>query len=430
MQLKAPTPDPKVYHGTLGRIVRLLEPSSEGDPIGILGSLMTGVSAFLGPRPRVWITDLEDHPVLIFCLLIGRSNTGKKGTATNSAKAALDILNAAWFKTNTIRDLTSGPGLIAEVRDATEEAEEGGELISAAPYIGHESRWVFSSEYGKVMANSAAIGSLAATIRQAWDGDDLSSKVKKDPLVATRPHIAILAHITPKEFRDRFSEGELGGGTYNRFQIFNVTQSKDLPRGGRGLLDREKLEREVGKLRENLLKARKDMIIYRTAEADDYWADVLYVKAGADIEDDSEMMEEFTARRRPYTLRLAALYALADGRKEIGVKDLEAANAICEYTLASIEYVVSTQGIGQQVSTSGNSKASLLGATLRTLGKVNQGLTLMQIRERLGPNTPSAEIKALLESLGASQKKGHKEGAGRPATIYYLPDAVNGDGAL
>ena len=47
-----PAPDPVVFNNTLGRVVRKLDPTTEADPIGVLGSLAAAVSVAIGPEVR------------------------------------------------------------------------------------------------------------------------------------------------------------------------------------------------------------------------------------------------------------------------------------------------------------------------------------------------------------------------------------------
>lgn len=63
-------------------------------------------------------------------------------------------------------------------------------------------------------------------------------------------HIGIIAHITPKEFRQKVSASDLAGGTYNRFLPLLVARSKFLPYGCG--IDPDTLDKMAVSLRDRL----------------------------------------------------------------------------------------------------------------------------------------------------------------------------------
>src|SRR5262249_42065861 len=46
---------------------------------------------------------------------------------------------------------------------------------------------------------SASRGSLTGVLRQAWDGSNLGTLNKADPVTAQEPHVAVLGHVTRTE---------------------------------------------------------------------------------------------------------------------------------------------------------------------------------------------------------------------------------------
>ena len=75
-----------------------------------------------------------------------------------------------------------------------------------------------------------------------------------------------------------------------------------------------------------------------TGEADKLWCGDYTTNSPADIED--EAWAEFTTRAAAYCQRIAALYAVLDGRTDMSKDDLAAAAALVRYSLASARYVL------------------------------------------------------------------------------------------
>ena len=72
----APVLAPAAYTGTVGAIVRAIEPHTEAQPAGILVSLLVAVGAQLGRGPHQLI-DGTRHGTNLYALLVGPSMDGR-----------------------------------------------------------------------------------------------------------------------------------------------------------------------------------------------------------------------------------------------------------------------------------------------------------------------------------------------------------------
>lgn len=395
---KAPVPVPGIgmYHGILGEITLAAAPTTEGDPVGILVSLLTGISADIGPcsatNPRPYVRIGNDrHPLLVWGFLLGRTSTGRKGSATGTAELFLTRACPSYF-TYVTSGLSSGEGLIERVRD-----DEGGD---------DKRLLVIETEFGSVMARMKREGStLAATLRQAWDGASLSVMNRKR-YTATWPHIAVLAHITPREFRMRLAESDMAGGTYNRFLPVYVERSQRLPRPeGVDEATADQLAAGLG----NKLAAAYGTYgeIGMTSEADKLWCSELYDEFTPDAED--EAWAEFTTRAAAYCQRIAALYAVLDGRQDMSKGDLAAAGALVRYSLASARYVLD-----------GLHRDPRMDRLIRAIDAAAAGLTRTEISALFGRNLPKTVLDELLADLldGGGYEVARIETGGRPTEAY------------
>lgn len=393
-----PVPGGAMYAGILGDITLAAAPTTEADPVGILVSLLTGVSADIGPahtsaRPYVRIGN-DIHPLLIWGFLFGRTSTGRKGSATNTAELFLARACPSYASYAT-SGLSSGEGLIERVRDG-DDKNEG---------VTDKRLLVVETEFGSVMARMKREGStLAAALRQAWDGGHLSVMNRKR-YTATRPHITVLAHITPREFRMRLAESDMAGGTYNRFLPVYVERSRRLPRPEGA--DDDTVARLADDLSVRLAGAYgAGGEIGMTGEADKLWCGELYDEFTPDAED--EAWAEFTTRAAAYCQRIAALYAVLDGRRDMGKDDLAAAGALVRYSLASARYVLD-----------GLHRDPRMDRLIRAIEGTPAGLTRTEISALFGRNLPKAVLDELLADLlgGGGYEVIRVETGGRPVEV-------------
>jgi hypothetical protein len=321
-----PVCDPGMFRGVLGEIVDTADPGTEADKVGVYGSLLTEVSALIGGMPYVQIGNVR-HPLLVWTLLIGRTSTGRKGEATGTATR---VVRGAKDEVHDITEggLSSGEGLIERIRDPEDEEDQGGTMDKRL--------LVVETEMATVMAACSREGTkLPGILRQAWDGDRLTILNRKR-IVATSSHVAIIGHITPREFRARLKESDMAGGTWNRYLPLYVERRKLLPLPV-GLDDAELagLSKELG---EAIDLARRRNSIALDDGAKDLWRSQLYREFTEFAEDTAAA--DFVQRAAPYCRRIAALYAALDGRDQADADDLSAAAHLIRYSVASARFVL------------------------------------------------------------------------------------------
>lgn len=333
-----PVADTAMYHGLLGEIVTAADPTTEADPAGVLASLLSGCGVAIGPGPFVQIGNTR-HPLLVWPLLFGRTGSGRKGEAGETADVFLregdqmvpgqPLIGGGPVARAT--GLSSGEGLIERIRDPDPDNEKdtGGT---------HDKRlFVTEPEFASVMARAKREGStLGYVLREAWTGKPLTV-LNRRSLGTSLSHVGIVGHITPKEFRLRLAEAEMAGGTFNRFLPVYVERSKKLPiPTGAGQLI---VARLGGRLRDAIADARQMGAVGLDDDATALWSDELYDEL-SEADDEDAAWTEFARRAAPYCRRIAALFAVLDGRSEVGKADLVAAAAVVRYAIDTARYVL------------------------------------------------------------------------------------------
>ena len=313
-----------MFYGLLGEISIAAQEGSEADPAGVHAALLSLSGALAGTSPHVRIGNTR-HPLLIWPLLIGRTNSGRKGEATSTA---MRIGDNADRDLELIRagGLSSGEGLIERIRDSDGPEDKGG--------TGDKRLLVVEPEMGRAMAASARDGStLPGILRDAWEGRPLAVMNKK-AISACESHIAVIGNVTPAEFRAKVRASDMAGGTWNRYLPIYVERRRLIadPQG----FSPEDLDFYGGKLRDAIRSARERRSISLSPDAHELWVDSIYPEF-AEFDEDTRAAE-FVQRAAPYIRRIAALYAALDGRWLVSVADLDAAAMLVRYSIASAEF--------------------------------------------------------------------------------------------
>jgi hypothetical protein len=315
-----PTLDPAALHGIAGKVVRTLDPHTEADQAGVLLTFLAAVGNIVGPGPHA-LADAAPHPARLFVVLVGETSRARKGSAWAQVRRVLGQIAPLWAAGCILPGLASGEALIAEVRDGTGDDDQG---------AADKRRLIIEPEFARLLAVASREGAtLSAVLREAWDGNALKNRTKRDPLTATGAHVSVVGHITREELLRRLSDTEAANGFANRFLLALVKRSKKLPEGGS--LDPAALDQLAREVDAAIGRALPLRAMTRSPAARELWA-----KAYEDFGDGpGGLAGAVTARPEAQTLRLSVAYAMLDGSATIEVEHLQAALAVWHYCEAS-----------------------------------------------------------------------------------------------
>jgi hypothetical protein len=327
----------EAYIGLIGDVVKEILPTTEASREGLFASAKAAFGAYVGRGPHARASGPR-HGANDFDVLIGPTAIGAKGTAYSNLGYLMQGdtdnpdnfqgIDRAWWEMNKLSGIGSGEGLIKAVRDPAYNAQ--GEVSDEGAFS--KSKLVNEEELAgvyKVMERPTNI--LSPIMRLAWSGDTLQQVVKNHPMKATNPHISVLGHIVPEEFRSLMSELSTANGFGNRFLHYFSIRSKDLPSGG-GLPD---WERHATDIKRKLQRASEPWEYKRNGEAEALWTSV-YSDLTATTEG---LLGNMTARNRAHALRLQVLYAALDGAKEITTEHVLGSIAVVQYNERTLKFI-------------------------------------------------------------------------------------------
>lgn len=320
-------PDDKAFIGLPGRIVHLIEPESEADPVALLLQALISFGNAIG-RTAHYRVGADRHFANLFTVLVGATSKARKGVSWSAIRDLFARADPTWADQCVQSGLSTGEGLVWAVRDPIEQGKVLDEGVEEKRLLAIEQEF---AQPLKLMARENNI--LSTILRQAWDTGTLRTITKTKPAQATGAHISVVGHITKEELRRYLTETEQGNGFGNRILWSCVRRSKFLPDGG------QLNEVAVIKLAEQLKKAldfaRKVGLVKRDNEAREMWHEI--------YRDLSEgrlgLLGALTNRAEAQVTRLSMVYALMGRSAVVRREHLEAALALWNYVEASARFI-------------------------------------------------------------------------------------------
>jgi hypothetical protein len=390
----------EAYVGLSGEVVRTIEPHTESDPVGLLLQFLASFGSAVGRGPH-YLVEGDRHFTILNAVLVGDTAKSRKGTSAGRIRQVFKLTDDDWESTCVKTGLSSGEGLINEVRDPV----TNGDMV-IDPGVEDKRLLVLEAEFAGTLTMMRRPGSvLSRVVRDAWDCRDLAVLTKNNPTRATGPHISIVGHITIDELLAKMDRTSMANGYANRFLFACVRRARLLPHGGD--LDDCAVRQLAMRTRERITLAREVSRVMMAADAREVWEQAYRALS----QGRPGLLGAIMGRAETQTIRLAVIYALLDGRDQIGVEHLNAALAVWSYCEASAVYIFGGIAAGKT--------EDVIAAALRQAGEA--GMTRTEIRDLFGRHRKGHEIDAALTALAANGKAKRIVGSttgGRPPTVW------------
>jgi len=413
----APWPDPldpAALYGLVGEFIDLVEPHSEADPVAIHAQFMVLYGNVVGHEPYFPV-EASKHYVNEDALIVGPTAKARKGTGGDIARRCFETVDSQWANSRIIGGMSSGEGLIWNVRDpiiTREPIKEKGRVVGYQDVetdagVIDKRLMIIESEFAAPLAvlNRDA-NTLSPVLRQCWDNGNLRITTKNSPAVATGAHVSIIGHITRDELIKKMADNEIGNGFANRFLPVASKRSKCLPEGG------ELHKVDFGPFERRLIRAvaaaSKIKEMRRDDLARELWAHVYPTLS----EGTSGLLGSVTARAEAHVLRLSMLYALMDGSDVITADHLLAALAMWDYCFASARWLFGSR-IGDKIADT----------IMDALRQAPDGLTREAFTNLFDRNKTAKEIGRALSTLasaGAVTMTKVQGERGRPTEVWRI----------
>jgi hypothetical protein len=401
-----PIMDDAAYYGLAGEIVKTIDPHSEADPVALLVQGLVSFGNVIGNSAHYRV-EADHHHANLFAVLVGRSAKGRKGTSGGRVRSVIETVDQPWIEERMKGGLSSGEGLINEVRDEVKKWNPKKKILETVdPGVTDKRLMVTEAEFANALAVMERPGNtLSPTIRNAWDGHTLSTLAKNCPLKATKPHISMVGHITEDELQAGITRTDMANGFANRFLFVCVRRSKLLPHGGN--LHEAEILKLGQRLKAAVERGKTAGRLQMTEAARREW-EAIYPDLSAER---PGLLGAITARAEAQCVRLALIYALLDQRENIDVAHPRAALAVWEYCETS-----ATRIFGNAL---GDPIADEIMRALLQAGSA--GMTRTAIRDLFGRHRSGERIGmalSLLLTKGRARME-EKMTRGRPSETWF-----------
>lgn len=400
-------------YGLAGEIVRAIDHYTEADPVATLLNVLTAFGNSIHSSAHVRVQH-DHHPARLDVVQVGDTSKGRKGTGWSTPRYLLSLCDPDWTKERIKSGLSSGEGLIYNVRDpryakvpVKEKGRFNGEYDEICVDEGESDKrlLVIEPEFASTLTVMSREGStLSAILRQAWDDGNLSPLTKNSPIKATGAHISVIGHITKMELLSRLDDTSKANGFANRFLWPLVRRSKELPEGA--VVPDEVLRSLAERLTKAITFSRTVAEVQRDAPAREIWAAIYHRLS----EGKPGLLGAVLSRGEAQVLRLSLIYALLDCSSEIRVEHLFAAIAVWEFCEESAVLI-----FGNRL---GDPTADRVLEALRNAGL--KGMSENEIYDLFGRNKSAnerARALNLLATFGLARADKQETG-GRPRTVW------------
>ena len=368
-------PGPEAYHGPIGEMVKRIAAHSEASPPAILVQMLTAFGSIVGRAPH-FVHESNEHHCNLYACVVGNSAIGAKGTSWGYVRHAGPEIDETW-RERIITGVNSGEMLIELVGD--DRLMPGGGVVEG---VADKRMLLLETEFARLLSVFTRQGdSLSVQFRNGWDTGELATRSRANNVSATGAHISVVAHVTPEELNARLTLVEVANGLGNRFIWVWSVKTQDRPEAGR--FRWKTVEPMIGDLAHALAHVRaseksyRDLAMTRTETADELWRSVLPSLS----EPRPGLLGKMLARGKPYVMRMAMIFAIADMRFRIDVPHLMAALEIWDYSVRSVDYI-----FGDRL---GDKDASKLLDALKLAG--DEGITQTDVRRKVFSGRVSAE---------------------------------------
>ncbi|MDX1920810.1 MAG: DUF3987 domain-containing protein, partial [Candidatus Caenarcaniphilales bacterium] len=317
-----PEPSERCFYGLAGEVTQLLINCTEAHIMALLLQFFVYFGNVIGRNPYFQVEG-DKHHTNLFCVLVGDTANGRKGTSLGRIKEVFKGLDEDYERNSIVSGLASGEGLLYQVRDAIGKTKNGESKVVEDLGVQDKRLLLTEGEFAQVLRVQGREGNTLSTVlRNLWDTGTARNLTKNSPLKTTDAHVSIIGHITKAELIGSLKNVETANGYANRILWCCVRRSKYLPFGAE--LDENKINALKIRLKEKIDFAKNIRKMEFSEEAKFIWKNV-YTKLESSR---FGFLGKVTQRASPYVLRLSCLYALLDGQSTISRQHLEAGLAV------------------------------------------------------------------------------------------------------
>lgn len=310
--------------GLIHDTVEYFESHSGADYEPLALGLVTALGVFIGNQLWIPIPAPEKQFTKLFGLIVGPSSSGKEQVIRWPLEL-LQHLNQDWVRDRTLWGVSSGEGLVEAIQTIDDNEDKWGSEGQALIALG---------EIGQMMVQLRREGSTTGTIMcRAWDDDGrIQVPTRQKPVDLAQSHIGLIGLTTLEQYKKYFDDTVWENGFGNRFLIA-VNSGTKKPSSYSSVLNGLEFNQLLASW-QRTLQPTSHGAIRMSANGQAYWDNNIDGLWQLEREGGDK-----SGRTRAKVLRLAMIYALADGAQAIGEVHLRAGVAWVDYHTDVVDYL-------------------------------------------------------------------------------------------
>lgn len=308
-------PPDAAFVGWIGEYHDLVAPTTEAPSAYHLGVGLALAGSIIGRRI---CTEYNSDPLYtnLFLVLVGESNKSKKDTAIKRATRLLtsqintktSVLNHG---VHVVTDVGSSTALLQDLQD-------------------FQNLLLYFTELSRVIGNARRKGTetILPTLMEAFDTPTvMHNRSMASPIEAKFPYVSMMAATQPAILADLMTGSDMMSGFANR--LFFVCGSPTSPMAIAPSLDREALTALLMRLWQVRQSYEEGAALSMSRDAQELWKD--WYDREWYLEEESVEMESLKQRHHVMIQKIALLYSICDGLREITLEHLQRAIQIRDW---------------------------------------------------------------------------------------------------
>jgi hypothetical protein len=214
------------FYGLAGDVVERIDSTTEASREAMLVQFLIAAGNRLGRA--VVLKHSGQHYGNDYCVLVGDTNSGRKGTSLNNVFNVFESFTPAWM--DRVRTgLQSGEAVIHCTRDEIRTFNKNGQPV-VIPGEADKRILIVEEEFSRILTICARKDStLTWVLNELWDSRvRLATTSKTNPEKSTGVHGSLIGHVTPSVLQQKIAKSEIEGGFANRF-LWVAVQGKPEP---------------------------------------------------------------------------------------------------------------------------------------------------------------------------------------------------------
>ncbi len=324
-----PNPPASAFYGVIADYRDIVKDTTEAADALHLGAVLTVISAMIGRRVGARFGSDDIYPML-FTVLVGATGWSRKETAMKRAMndliqplpGSLDILIPGFYEIN---DITSAEGL-AEVM-----AKNPNTMIRLA-------------ELTVLLSNMKRKGTenLTDKLINLWDAPKMFEIIRRANSTRVEyPALSMLGATQPGRLATAMTEEHILSGFANRIVFVAGAPKKAMAEPSS--VNRKDMYALYQGIHRSIASYHQGALLPRSAATKRRW-DEWYMEIREKTGDDEET-EAMRARHQMIALKIALIFAVTDGAKEIEVKHLDPAIAFIEWMWRNLMVLMRSWGV-------------------------------------------------------------------------------------